>query len=60
MLRRLSRLAVLPIFRLLAVVPDPAYLMKKIPFWKLTVSSWSAKEFKTQTAKLTEDMVSVF
>ena len=43
----------------LDVVPDPSYLVKKIPFWKLTVKSWSPSEFKGQTAVLTNDMISV-
>ena len=43
----------------LIIVPDPSYLVKKIPLWKLTITSWNAKEFKTQTAILTDDMISV-
>ena len=59
-LKRLLRLAVDTTLLILFIVPDPAYLVKKIPFWKLTVTSWNVKEFKGQTAILTDDMISVF
>lgn len=38
------------------VVPNPGFLMKKIPTWKLTVKEWDAEEFKTQTSLLFEEL----
>lgn len=38
------------------LVPNPGFLMKKIPTWKLTVKEWSAEEFKTQVSLLFDEL----
>lgn len=38
------------------VVPNPGFLVKKIPTWKLTVRDWDPEEFKTQTAALFDEL----
>ena len=38
------------------VVPNPGFLVKKIPTWKLTVRDWDPEEFKAQTAALFDEL----
>ncbi len=38
------------------VVPNPSFLAKKIPTWKLTVREWNSDEFKTQVAALFDEL----
>ena len=40
----------------LYVVPNPGFLMKKIPTWKLTVKDWDNDEFKTQVSLLFDEL----
>ena len=39
-----------------SIVPNPGFLVKKIPTWKLTVRDWDNEEFKTQTAALFDEL----
>ena len=38
------------------LVPNPSFLMKKIPTWKLTVKDWDVDEFKTQVSLLFDEL----
>ena len=38
------------------LVPNPGFLMKKIPTWKLTVKDWDNDEFKTQVSLLFDEL----
>lgn len=38
------------------LVPNPGFLMKKIPTWKLSVKDWDNEEFKTQVAQLFDQL----
>lgn len=40
----------------LFLVPNPGFLVKKIPTWKLTVKDWDADEFKTQVSLLFDEL----
>ena len=42
------------------VVPNPGFLVKKIPTWKLTVRDWSSDEFKEQVASLFDQLNEVW
>ncbi|KAK8819626.1 hypothetical protein AV274_2670 [Blastocystis sp. ATCC 50177/Nand II] len=39
-----------------AFLPNPSFLAKKIPTWKLTVREWNSDEFKTQVAALFDEL----
>lgn len=39
-----------------SVVPNPSFLAKKIPTWKLTVRDWNSDEFKNQVASLFDEL----
>ena len=38
------------------IVPNPGFLMKKIPTWKLSVKDWDNEEFKTQVSQLFDQL----
>lgn len=38
------------------VVPNPGFLVKKIPTWKLSIRDWDPEEFKTQVGLLFDEL----
>ena len=43
-------------WRAYLVVPNPGFLMKKIPTWKLSIKDWDPEEFKTQANCLFDEL----
>ena len=43
-------------WRAYLVVPNPGFLMKKIPTWKLSIKDWDPEEFKTQANGLFDEL----
>ena len=37
-------------------MPNPGFLVKKIPTWKMTVKAWDNEEFKNQMALLFDEL----
>ena len=37
-------------------MPNPGFLVKKIPTWKMTVKAWDNEEFKNQMAMLFDEL----